>query len=52
MFYAQNIYNPIGESFPLLKKKKRKRWLHLLVPVILCDPMDCSLPGSSVHEIL
>ena len=19
---------------------------------ILCDPMDCSLPGSSVHEIL
>ena len=18
----------------------------------LCDPMDCSLPGSSVHEIL
>ena len=20
--------------------------------LILCDPMDCSLPGSSVHEIL
>ena len=24
MFYAQNIYNPIGESFPLLKKKTQK----------------------------
>ena len=20
--------------------------------LILCDPMDCNLPGSSVHEIL
>ena len=22
------------------------------VGLILCDPMDCSLPGSSVHGIL
>ena len=28
--------------------------MHALVlsPVQLCDPMDCSLPGSSVHGIL
>ena len=25
--------------------------LKLLSPVHLCDPMDCSLPGSSIHGI-
>ena len=26
-------------------------WVCVLSYVQLCDPMDCSLPGSSVHEI-
>ena len=26
------------------------RWSHSAVP-ILCDPVDCSLPGSSVHGV-
>ena len=28
----------------------RAKWLQPCL--ILCDPMDCSLPGSSVHGIL
>ena len=33
--------------------KKEKKKCQLLSPVlILCDPMDYSLPGSSVHGIL
>ena len=27
-------------------------WVCVLSYVQLCDPMDCSLPGSSVHEIV
>ena len=33
-------------------------FIHVVVVLVaqscstLCDPMDCSLPGSSVHEIL
>ena len=33
-----------------LKGSVLKCWL--LSRVWLCDPMDCSLPGSSVHRIL
>ena len=33
------------------KKKKVKVSVAQLCPT-LCDPMDCSLPGSSVHGIL
>ena len=36
--------------FPLLKKVKVK--VKSLSRVRLCDPMGCSLPGSSVHGIL
>ena len=32
-------------------KEMQWKW-KLLSPVWLCDPMDCSLPGSSVHGIL
>ena len=28
------------------------KWSHSVVSNSLCDPMDCSLPGSSVHGIL
>ena len=28
------------------------RWLDAQPCLTLCDPMDCSLPGSSDHEIL
>ena len=34
-----------------LLKKKAEVLVTLLCPT-LCDPMDCSLPGSSVHRIL
>ena len=34
-----------------LLKKKVEVLVTLLCPT-LCDPMDCSLPGSSVHRIL
>ena len=36
-------------------QKERKKEMKLLSCVqcpTLCDPMDCSLPGSSVHGIL
>ena len=26
--------------------------MHTQSCLILCDPMDCSLPGSSVHKII
>ena len=35
-----------------LSKIKVLRCLVTLLDPTLCDPMDCSLPGSSVHEIL
>ena len=34
----------------LLKRKKESEVIHLCPT--LCDPMDCSLPGSSIHGIL
>ena len=34
----------------LLMKVKREREVTQSYPT-LCDPMDCSLPGSSVHGI-
>ena len=30
----------------------RNKWKLLSLCLTLCDPMDCSLPGSSVHGIL
>ena len=47
--------DPIGARlkdgcFPTSKKEKKERKkVNLLMT--LCDPMDCSLPGSSVHAI-
>ena len=44
-----------------MEKEFVKEWIYVCVPVqaqliqicpTLCDPMDCSLLGSSVHEIL
>ena len=35
---------------PLLKKKKKREKITQSCPT-LCDPMDCSLPGSSIHGI-
>ena len=39
---------PPRKPFRALERKKVK----LLSRVTLCDPVDCSLPGSSVHGIL
>ena len=40
----------------LLKKNNKKAWVHALDVtqscLDLCDPMDCSPPGSSVHRII
>ena len=41
----------IKPGSPALKVKKVKALVTQSCP-ILCDPMDCSPPGSSVHEIL
>ena len=45
--------NPITTQLPVhlgVKAKARDRcWAVLSRSVRLCDPMDCSLPGSSVH---
>ena len=56
MLSLKEIFNP-GQPkptnltvFPLLKKVKVK--VKSLSRVRLCDPMGCSLPGSSVHGIL
>ena len=43
-----------------LRVQHLKQWLVVVVVVVviaqscstLCDPMDCSLPGSSIHGIL
>ena len=32
------------------KEKKERKWSHSVVSDF-CDPMDCSLPGSSAHRI-
>ena len=34
-----------------VKKKKKVKLLVTHLCLTLCDPMDCSLPGSSVHGI-
>ena len=53
--YTSLIPNPLSlalevtqHSNSLLKKVKV---LVAQLPLTLCDPMDCSLPGSSVHGI-
>ena len=43
---------------PVPKTAIRDDWVPFICakslqsPLILCDPMDCSVPGSSVHGIL
>ena len=60
--YASNItsYWQNSSSNRNIPLKKFPRWLKcvcvcdkwLQSPPTLCDPVDCGLPGSSVHEIL
>ena len=43
----------IGAFFSLLFfSSERERLSHSLMPNSLSNPIDCSLPGSSVHKIL
>ena len=51
--------SPRGPSLPIMLsptfRSHRSTEVGVLVPqarLTLCDPMDCSSPGSSVHEIL
>ena len=62
----KNIFSEFETDLPLFFSK-REHWLFLLCVCVcvcvclcsvaqlcptLCNPMDCSLPGSSIHEIL
>ena len=40
-----------GKNFPFCNHRPHKKVLVTQSCRNLCDPMDCSLPGSSVHEI-
>ena len=57
-FWFFNVYIPVicrGEKQKGRKKKGPffyKVWLCACSVVSICDPMDCSPPGSSVHGIL
>ena len=43
---------PISSPFPsFFDHKKQVKVLVAQLSPTLCDPMDCSLPGSSVHGI-
>ena len=51
-------YNHLNAEFQRIARRDKKPFLsesesvsHSVCPT-LCDPMDCSLPGSSVHGIL
>ena len=59
--HTQNILGHKSEQYFLSpvfqgkRKKSKNQSVSLLVAqscLTLCDPMDCSLPGSSVHGIL
>ena len=41
----------IGELRSVTQPKKKKKVKLLQLCLTLCNPMDCSLPGSSVHGI-
>ena len=43
--------NEIGEFLKDIRKERKESEVAQSCPT-LCDPMDCSLPGSSVHGIL
>ena len=45
-----HIFPLLGISFPFERKKVKVLVSQLCLT--LCDTMDCSLPGSSVHKIL
>ena len=49
-FWRQERKQENWESLSVITSKERK-WSHS-VYLTLCDPMDCSLPGSSIHGIL
>ena len=49
MFNIHELLATFHKTSQIQKRKKVK--VRLLSCVRLCDPMDCSLPGSSVHGI-
>ena len=46
---TENLNKPIMKETEWIIKERKE--VKSLSHVWLCDPMDCSLPGSSVHEI-
>ena len=44
-------YNQPRPSLPI-QLSKWVKWVKLLSRVQLCNPVDCSRPGSSIHGIL
>ena len=53
IFSGENLMNPNSCMFPYIEKQRVRMRAKLFQSYpTLCDPMDCSLPGSSVQEIL
>ena len=48
--FAKNCYKSSGKEGMEGREEGRKREVVQSCPT-LCDPMDCSIPGSSIHEI-
>ena len=51
-FWCRAIWTYRQENFKLTPRKGKVKVLVTQSCLTLCDPMDCSPPGSSVHRIL
>ena len=52
MFKKHKKYPNLQKAHPGLKDNIVQRAKSLQSCLTLCNPMDCSLPGSSIHGIL
>ena len=48
--YQRTMLSPIGKHHPSSRRSRYAVCAQSLSPLILCDTMDCSLPGSTVME--
>ena len=54
LWFARHFCQPLSKHTEISAPKELTFWCVVLVAQpcpTLCNPMDCSLPGSSVHEI-
>ena len=52
LFYLVSVPRNAGNYFDTHLYIRKVKVLVIQSCPTLCDPMDCSLPGSSVHRIL